>query len=69
MKAFMDMMLGGLIDALVPGCSVKRPEPKVVDVEVVQLRPTNDDMTDRWYLYVNADHFHKTGFHKIKKVN
>ena len=69
MKAFIDEMIGGLIDALVPGCSAKRPEPKTVAGEGVHVRPTGHDIQDRWYLYINADHFPKHGFDKVKKVN
>jgi len=69
MKAFMDMMIGGLIDALVPGCSVKRHEPKAVDVEVIKVRPKGIELEENWQLYVNANQLPKQGFHTAKKVN
>ncbi len=69
MKAFMDMMIGSIIDALVPGCSVNLHKPKVIDIEVVKVRPKGIELEENWQFYVNADQLPKHGFHTAKKVN
>ncbi len=73
MKAFMDMMIGGLIDALVPGCSTPQARRAKQEAEEAArktvTKPTGNELIDNWHLYINADSLHKHGFHTAKKVN